>query len=146
MEDLTTLEEYLHKHNPLALKDVKNKVLFFKDYNDAYLHVLKEIRIYCKRGYIELALLVKHLTQFDDGSCEDLQALMIKNNATLAETPLLMNWLDVGHEKERLQTIVEAMHEPSGASFDWVAFEYAWLVFRQWNEEQNQKDNEEDIT
>lgn len=142
MEDFETLGDYLEKYNPFALKDSKNRILHFKSRDEIYLYTLKEIRSYCKRGYVELALLVKHLTGFDDDTCFDLEECMHKENGDLCKNPLLLDWGDVGREKEKLQAIFKGLHEATETEFDWCAFEYAWAFFREWNNNYKMNDDE----
>lgn len=134
MEDFETLGDYLEKHNPLALKNGKNEILYFKNYEAAYLYALKEMRKYCKKGYVELPLLVKHFTGFDDESCEDVASYMKQAFQEWQTMPVLIDWQRVGYEKEKLMAIMRGMHEITETEFDWVEFECAWNEFRTWNE------------
>lgn len=142
--DMTTLGDYLERFNPFGLKNEKGRILHFKTRDDIYLYTLKEIRKYCKRGYIELTLLMKHLTGFDESTCEDLANAARKYEKTLAKDPIFVDWSNVGYEKDRLEAIIKALHILTETEFVWASFEYAWIMFRQFNEvyTNNGEDNE----
>lgn len=142
MEDLETMGDYLEKFNPLALKDEKNRIRHFKTRDENYLFVLKDMRKYCKRGYVELALLVKHLTGMDDETCEDVHNAICKIYGCEKDKPMFVDWSDAGREKEKLQAILTGMHTITETEFDWASFEYAWLVFRNWNDNYTEKEDE----
>lgn len=145
MEDIfETIGDYLEKYNALALKTPKNTILHFKSRDEMYLYVFKEIRKYCKRGYIEIALLVKHLTQFDDETCEEIAGIIRKQNSKMVNDPLFVDWQNVGYEKEKLIAIIKGMHYLTETEYDWSAGEYAWVLFRKFNKEYNELCQEEE--
>lgn len=144
MADFETLGDYLEKHNPLAIKNEKNEIMFFKHYEDAYLYMLKDMRKYCKRGYVELPLLVKHYTGFDDDTCEEVAGYMKKEYVDWNDTPVLLDWMRVGYEKEKLIAIMKGFHNLTETEFDWLDFECAWNSFREWLKH-DYKDGEEEI-
>lgn len=138
-----TLGDYLEKYNPFALKNSKNEILHFPTYSDIYLHTMKEMRMYCKRGYVELALLVKYLTGFNDETCTELADNMKKLNRDLSNEPLLIDWSRVGYEKEKLVAILNGLHDLTETEFDWAQFEKSWLTFRSWNDEYTEEQSED---
>lgn len=144
MENIETLGDYLAMFNPLALKNEKNEILHFKNYDEAYLYVLKDIRRYCKKGYVELPLLIKHLNGFDDESCEELARFMRNRNKDLDVETIFLDWRNIDRQYERLMTIIKVLHEPTETEFAWTSFEYAWMVFKQFNEKMIEKDEKED--
>lgn len=144
MENFETLGDYLSKHNPLALKNSKNQILHFKNYEAAYLYTLKEMRKYCKKGYVELPLLVKHFTGFDDETCEDISRYIKKHNSEWDKVPSLIDWNRVGYEKEKLEAVMKGLHEITETEYDWVEFECAWLEFRKWNYDKNMTHDDEE--
>lgn len=133
-ENFETLGDYFEKYNAFALKTPKNKIMHFKSRDEMYLYVLKEIRQYCKRGYLEIALLVKHLTQFDDETCEQIAEIIRKGNSKLREDPIFIDWQNIGYEKVKLITILKGLHSLTETEYEWVAGEYAWALFRTWNQ------------
>lgn len=144
MENIETLGDYLAKYNPLALKNEKNEILHFKNYDEAYLYALKDIRKYCKKGYVELPLLIKHLSGFDDESCEQLACYMREQNKDLDVETIFLDWRSIDRQYERLMTIIKVLHEPTETEFSWTSFEYAWMIFKQFNEKMIEKDEKED--
>lgn len=139
MDNFETMGDYLSKYNPFGIKDEKNNVLHFKDYGEIYLHTLKETQKYCQRGYLELPLLIKHLTGFDFDTATDIAELVKKNDKTIPEGPLFVDWTDVGYSKERFVSLMKGLHELTETTFDWVMFEYAWLRFKSWNDNYNKE-------
>lgn len=141
MEDFETLGDYLAKYNPLALKNDKNQILHFKTYDDAYLYVLKETRTYCTRGYVEIPLLVKHLTGFDDETCMEITDIIIRYNKSLKDEPHVIDWHRIERSKEILEAVVKGLHSLTETEFSWSSFEYAWVIYKQWIEKINGKEN-----
>lgn len=132
MEDFETLGDYLAEHNPFALKDEKNRIRHFKTREEIYKFVLEDIRKYCKRGYIELALLIKHLTQFDDETCQDIANIGRKNYPEIHDEPLYLDWEDIEHQRGKLEAIIKTLHLLTETEFDWASFEYTWLYYKVW--------------
>lgn len=130
--DFEVFGDYLAKHNPLAICDEKEKLMHFKCYEDVYLHVLKFVRGYCKRGYVELPLLIKTLTVFDEDTAVEVANMAPKIAKEVADNPFFLNWERVGYSKERFQGIMKLLHTFTETEFDWVAFEVAWLRFSEW--------------
>lgn len=143
MENFETIGDYLNKYNPFALKDEKNRILHFKDYDEIYLHVLKVIRKYCKRGYVELPHLVKFLTQFDDETVNDIVNAILRNHRGWSRDACYINWYHVRNEEERMQALLKGLHIVTETEFSWTSFQYAWLMFIEFNDKQNKKDDED---
>lgn len=141
MDNFETMGDYLDKYNPFALKNNKNQILHFKSYDEIYLHTLKEIRQYCKRGYIDLALLVKHLTQFDDESCNEIADGFRKLVQKEPDQPMFIDWLNIGYEKDKLIGILKGLHNITETQYDWPCGEYAWVLFRDFNEKYTYAEN-----
>lgn len=135
MDNFETMGDYLEKYNAFALKTPKNQIMHFAKRDEMYLYTLKELRKYCERGYIEIALLIKHLTQLDDASCEELALVIRKSQPEISVEPLFIDWSDVGYEKEKLIAILKGLHSITETEYDWCCGEYAWLKFREFNEE-----------
>lgn len=132
-EGFETMGDWMEKYNPFALKNAKGEVLKFESREAIYLYVMKEIRKYCKRGYVELALLVKHLTGFDDDTCNDVADYIKRLDKRMKEEPLLFDWDNVGYYRERLQAIMKGLHIITETEFYWAEFELAWEDFRVYN-------------
>lgn len=135
------LWKFLQDKNPFMIIDQKEKLMEFKSREELYLYTLKEIRKYCPKGYVEVPLLIKHLTGFDDVTCEDASKPITKFNSTLSyDKPIFIDWRAVGYDKEKLQAIFKTMHLPTESEFDWAAFEYVWMQFKAWLNEYNEND------
>lgn len=147
MNVFETLGDYLEKHNPFALINGKNEMLFFKNYEEAYLYTLKDLRKYCKKGYVDLPLLVKHLTDFDDDTCMEVAEYMTQSYKEWRDKPVLIDWSRVGYEKEKLIAILKGLHGLTETEYDWLEFECAWNRFTSWNEdfENEEKTNEKEL-
>lgn len=141
-EYFETMGDYLDKYNPLAIKDSKNRILHFKTYDDCYLYVLKETRRYCKRGYCDVALLVKHLTGFDEDTCEEVALAAKKETPELAEQPLLLDWTQPDKCTRKLAGVINGMHILTETDFNQYSFEYAYLMFKQFNDRYNAEEND----
>lgn len=146
MEDFETMGDYLEKYNPFALKDEKNRIRHFKTREDIYRFVLEDIRKYCKRGYVEVALLVKHFTQFDDDTCKDISEAARKEFADIRNEPLFIDWANVGREKGKLSALLKTLHLLTETEFDWASFEYVWIFYKEWVKEYNEQEaNKENV-
>lgn len=140
------LGEFLHTKNPFALKTQKGRFLVFEQYKDIYLYVLKEIRKYCKRGYIDYAVLLYHFTNMDDNATMHYNDIAMKKYPLLRESCIMVDWNQLWNYQELFMTILKAMHEVTQSDFDFNHFEYAWDRFLAYNEgydeeeERNNKD------
>lgn len=143
---MENLGDYLEKHNPFAVKDEKNRIQHYNTYENAYLFVLQDLRKYCKRGYVDLVLYVKHLCGFDDDTCIEIAQLICKyqklNDCITKEQVVMINWENVRFEREKLSRLIKGLHVITETEFDWLSFEMAWLDFKDWLEkyEKTQKE------
>lgn len=136
------LGEFLHTKNPFALKTPKGRFLVFEQYKDIYLHVLKEIRKYCKRGYIDYPVLLRHFTNMTEDATMHYNDIAMKKYALLRETCIIVNWEQVNNHQELFIQILKAMHEVTQSDFDFNHFEMAWSRFLEYNENYGKEEKE----
>lgn len=119
------------EHNPFGVKDSDGAPIFFNDYADVYLHVLRVLRTQFKRGYVDIILLVNVLTQAGVGDCEYLFRQM-KSLWGLSAERLINYHFDSTDENDHQEVaqIMKALHVISGTHFDPIRFNEAFIRFQ----------------
>lgn len=119
------------EHNPFGVKGCDGAPIFFNDYSDVYLHVLRVLHTQFKRGYVDIILLVNVLTQAGVGDCEYLFRQM-KSLWGLKAERLINYHFDSTDENDHQEVaqIMKALHVISGTHFDPIRFNEAFIRFQ----------------
>lgn len=130
MDGYGLFAEHIEQHNPFGIKDEKGNVLYFKTYRENYLYVLKEMRRYCKRGYVEIAVLLHHLSGFDEATCIEIEISGMKLFPILRNVPILIDWERPDATYNQIAAIIKSFHLLTNTQFDFAMFEMAWNDFK----------------
>lgn len=138
MDGYGLFAEHLEQHNPFGIKDAKGKILFFNTYRENYLYVLKEMRSYCKRGFVDVAVLLHHLSGFDEATCIEIETTGMKLFRILRNTPILIDWEKPDRYYEVTAAIMKSYHIVTDTQFDGTLYELAWNDFKKepWQEKE----------
>lgn len=119
---------FLHRHNPLFLRDKSNRLLTFDCYASCYYELM--VRLYTRhsRGYLDPVLvLMGHFNL----SLQDSQRLFftLKSKFRCPNEPFLVHWSEVTEAKKYIKFFVEGYSYHTGAPFSEEAFTMAFDKF-----------------
>lgn len=125
-----TFEQFMEKHNPFALKDEGNNVLYFEHYEDAYLHVMKCLRKEAPRGFVDIILFLCDHSGMDKSCAEDYCKDMRKIDFDFFNNQFfIVDWLHVRREKEKVETFIKGLHLITETMYLEGEFGKAWEHF-----------------
>lgn len=125
-----TFDDYMEEHNPFCMKDKDGKLNYFGRYEDAYLYVMKTLRKYHPRGYVDIILFLIDWVGMDKPMAEDYWADMRKEERELlAEQFIIIDWMEVKKQKDKLAAFMRCLHILTETRFNEVDFEKAWETF-----------------
>lgn len=120
----------MEKHNPFAMKDAENNVLYFEHYEDAYLNVMKVLRKECPKGYVDLVLFLVEHCGMDKPCAEDYLKDMRKVDFDFFNNQfVIIDWLHVKREKDKFELILQGLHMITETRFLEGEFGKAWEHF-----------------